>query len=95
MAFGSYEHIAKPTKNPDVKMQNNIVAGCVYAGYVAPSFLDCGGDDSKFKNKVAHSINGTGLYAYADPVGTNHLQCVEWGHFTGYKTQISCAVSFL
>ena len=86
VTIGGYGDPGKGTTNHDIKVQNNIAAGCVYAGFVAPAYVECGGDNSNFKDNVAHSSSRVGLYAYANPVGTKNEECIEWSHFAGYKT---------
>jgi len=36
-----------------------------------------------------------GLYAYANPVGTKNAACVEFSHFSAYKTKEACLVSMI
>ena len=51
----------------NVMVSNNIVGGTFFYGYTAPGH-NCGDySDSTFKNNVAHSIAGNGVYIYADP----------------------------
>ena len=51
---------------------NSIAAGCVFGGFVAPGH-DCGDTSStKFKDNVAHSIDGSGAYIYPDPASEGH-----------------------
>lgn len=90
VAFGSY---TEGTTNHDAKFSGNIAAGCPYAGFVAPAYAECGGTNDNFKDNVAHSSSRYGAYAYANPVGTKNNACVEWSHFSAYKTAEACAVS--
>ena len=95
ITIGGYGNPKTGTTNHDSKIQNNIAAGCMFAGFVAPGYVECDGDNSNFKDNVAHSSSRYGLYAYANPVGTKNADCVEWSHFAGYKTQEACAVSYV
>ena len=64
---------------------NSIAAGCVFGGFVAPGH-DCGDTSStKFKDNVAHSIDGSGAYIYPDPAADGHNECYEGSHFAAYK----------
>lgn len=69
----------------DSSIQNSIVAGVIYGGYIVPG-NDCGDTDSiKFRNNVAHSIDGSGAYIYPDPAGLRHSDCYEGSYFKAYK----------
>ena len=76
------------TKCFDLKITNNIAAGCKFGGFIAPGH-DCGDSQStKFRNNVAHSSNGAGAYIYPDVAGKRHDRCYEGSHFTGYKNTL-------
>jgi hypothetical protein len=68
-------------------LQNNIAAGCLYAGFVAPGH-DCGEAESQqnFRDNVAHSVDGSGAHIFPDITGDNHALCFEGSHFASYKT---------
>lgn len=67
---------------------NSLAFGCVYAGFVAPGH-DC--DDhlsqQKFRNNIAHSVDGSGAYIFPDATGNSHHTCYEGSHFAAYKVQ--------
>ena len=84
VALGTYTNKAMPSKN--LEMKDNIAAGCVYAGFMAPSLEACGGTFDKYKGNVAHSSTRYGVYAYTNPLATKSAECTEWGHFSAYKT---------
>jgi len=82
-----------PTKCYDIIFTNNIAAGCVYAGFVAPGY-DCGNTASRtFYNNVAHSVDGYGGYMYPDEVSGTSAKCMEFSHFTAYKNSLPCVVT--
>lgn len=91
VAYGSLDL----SENIDMKFSDNIAAGCVYAGFVVPSYTECGGSNANFKNNVAHSTTRYGAYAYLNPISTKGDTCVEWGYFAAYKTAEACAVSVM
>lgn len=70
----------------DVHVLNSNAVGCTYAGFVVPGH-DC--DDSenqdKFRNNVAHSIDGGGAFIFPDVTGNGHSACYEGSHFSAYK----------
>lgn len=73
----------------NVVVQNNIAAGCKFAGFVAPGHT-CGSyetADQNFKGNVAHSIEGHGARIYPNPSVTAHSTCYEGSHFAAYKVQ--------
>lgn len=79
----------------DMKITNNVAAGCLFAGFIAPGH-DC--DDNlnvRFRDNVAHSITGAGAGAliYPDPLGRSHSKCYELSHFSAYKTQTACVAT--
>ena len=95
VAYGSYMDNKKGVSNIGTKFSNNIAAGCAFAGFIAPGYYTCGDGGENFKNNIAHSSNMVGLYAYAAPTGTDNANCVEFSHFSAYKTQEACLVSFI
>ena len=69
----------------DSSIQNSIVAGVIYGGYVAPGH-ECGDTGSnKFRNNVAHSIAGAGAFIFPDPAVSSSLSCYEGSYFSAYK----------
>lgn len=67
-------------------VMNNIAAGCNYAGFIVPGH-DCGDySNQKFKNNVAHSIDGSGAHIFPDVTSPNHINCYEGSYFASYKT---------
>ena len=49
----------------DITLTNNIAAGCVYAGVIAPGH-DCGASATQINNRnnVAHSVYGSGAFIF-------------------------------
>lgn len=83
-------YMTQGSKCFDLKITNNIAAGCKFGGFIAPGH-DCGDSTStKFRNNVAHSSNGAGAYIYPDVAGSNHAKCYEGSHFTAYKNTLQC-----
>ena len=69
----------------NLKIVDNIAAGCVFGGFVAPG-NDCGDTESqKFRGNIAHSNDGAGAYIYPDKFSSSHGSCYEGSHFAGYK----------
>ena len=65
----------------------------MYSGFVAPGY-GCQETESRtFYNNVAHSVRGYGAYLYPSPVISSD-KCVMFSHFTAYKTELSCVVTF-
>lgn len=95
VAYGSYDNTDTGSTNVGTTFENNIAAGCVFAGFIAPGYYACGDDGKNFKGNVAHSSNMVGLYAYAAPSGSKNAACVEFSHFAAYKTQEACVVSYI
>jgi hypothetical protein len=93
VAFGTYTN--KATTHTNFEFMNNIAAGCVYAGFVAPSIDKCGGSFDKYKGNVAHSSTRYGTYAYISATSTTGETCAEWGYWSAYKTQENCMVSVM
>ena len=60
VTVGGYE---ESNNNHGFVGQNNIAAGCQYAGFVLPAYEECGGTNNVSGN-VAHSSSRYGLYAY-------------------------------
>lgn len=98
VAYGSYRNPGKGNPSYDITFTDNIAAGCMFAGFVAPGH-DC--DDTEqvsFRNNIAHSIGGSetgyGVYIYGNPA-LKFSKCFETSYFTAYKTTQSCATSFV
>ena len=50
----------------DIEVTNNVAAGCFFAGFIAPGY-DCDESDSvRFKDNIAHSVDGIGAAIYPD-----------------------------
>ena len=93
VAYGSYEKNDVGTATLEMEFQDNIAAGCVFAGYIAPGHA-CGETEQvSFKNNIAHSIGGYGAYGYGNPAIDN-TQCFEFSDFAAYKTLDACVVTF-
>jgi len=69
----------------DTYIRDSIAAGCPYVGFAAPSYTCDDTDDDKFKNNVAHSVNGCGAHIYPDPGNSKSAKCMEGSHFSAYK----------
>ena len=97
ITVGGYGKPSGGTPNHDLKFQNNIAAGCVFAGMVIPADDTCSTTSTTnvIKNNIAHSSNRVGIYAYVNPISTTSSTCVEWGYASAYKTQEACAVSVM
>jgi hypothetical protein len=80
----------------DNKITNSLAVGCRYAGFVVPGHdCDDAGNSQKFKDNVAHSIDGSGANIFPDVNGNSHSQCYEGSHFAAYKNrQHSVAAHF-
>lgn len=92
VAYSSY---FKGAPSYDIIFTDNIAAGCVYAGFVAPGH-ECGDSNQKsFRNNVAHSVGGEGYGAhiYQNPADKTS-KCFEMSHFTAYKCQSVCFVAW-
>lgn len=81
--------LSYPKPCPNVRVVKNIVAGSVYAGFVAYGH-PCGTNNPQvFRDNVAHSINGgkngVGALIYPDPSNKNSRTCYEASHFAAYK----------
>lgn len=82
----------------DVYVTNNIAAGGIYAGFIAPGH-DCGDSaNSKFYGNVAHSIGGPkmghGILIYPDSNNAKHSECVEGSYNAAYKNYYQGAYSY-
>lgn len=83
----------------DIFIQNNIVAGADYAGFIAPAH-DCGDYDQKyFINNVAHSarakqLSGVGGVFFAKPGTNQKTTCYEMSGFKAYKNWFQGAFVF-
>lgn len=77
-----------------MSVTDSISSGCPFAGFIAPAH-NCGVRDSpKFRNNVAHSVDGVGAYIYKDPIESSHKTCMEVSLFSGYKNRGSCMATF-
>ena len=86
IAYGSYESEKTGTVTRDMTFTGNTAAGCPFAGIIGPG-EDCDENDPvQFKNNIAHSIDGYGIYAYANPASTTASTCFSFGYATAYKT---------
>lgn len=78
----------------DSSVQNSIVAGVIYGGYIVPGHK-CGDTSSiLFKNNVAHSIDGSGAYIYPDPADSSQASCYESSGFSAYKCRDTPLTTF-
>lgn len=71
----------------NVVVNDNIAAGCKFAGFIAPGHA-CGKyetADQTFKGNVAHSIEGSGARIYPNPKESSHKTCYEGSYFGAYK----------
>lgn len=83
----AYCSFVEPNVCRNVKMINNIAAGCPYAGFVAPGH-DCDDTTSeKFKDNVAHSSHRVGAHIYPDNAESRHKTCYEGSRFSAYKVR--------
>lgn len=86
-------YMTQGSKCYDLQITDNIAAGCVFGGFVAPGH-DCGDTSSKkFRGNIAHSNDGAGAYIYPDNASSKHSKCYEGSHFTGYKNQLQCVTT--
>ena len=86
IAYGSYESEKSGTVTRDMTFTGNTAAGCPFAGIIGPGD-DCDDvDPVAFKNNIAHSVDGYGIYAYANPASTTASNCFSFGYATAYKT---------
>ena len=70
VAYGSFKENKSGTVTSKMTFKDNIAAGCPFAGFIAPG-EDCDAvDPVSFKNNTAHSVDGMGVYAYANPGST-------------------------
>lgn len=94
VAVCSYMNGGQGSPCYDMKLTNNVAAGCTFAGFIAPGH-DCDTESERFNNNIAHSVKGTGAAVYPDEfTGKNHRKCYEISHFKGYKTTNPCLASF-
>lgn len=70
----------------DNSVTNNVATGGLYAGFVVPGHdCDASASQTKFRDNVAHSIDGSGAYIFPDITGNDHAKCYEGSHFAAYK----------
>ena len=96
VAYGSYINNGAGTASYEMTFTDNIAAGCPFAGFIAPGHK-CGETDQvNFRNNVAHSTEGYGLYTYVNPadVGSSG-KCYEVSRFAGYKCGETCITSLV
>lgn len=98
VAYSSYVKPTSGSPSYDITFKNNIAAGCIFAGYVAPGH-DCDDNNQEsFRGNIAHSVGGVdggyGAYMYANPA-LKSSSCFEMSHFTGYKLTGSCVTTFV
>jgi len=79
----------------DITFTHNIAAGCVFAGFIAPGYEECGNNKKNFYKNIAHSSEGYGAYIYPPPQASSKTsKCFELSHFSGYKNFEPCVVTF-
>lgn len=65
---------------------NSVAFGGLYAGFVVPGHdCDDAASQTKFRDNVAHSMDGSGAYIFPDVTGNDHSSCYEGSHFAAYK----------
>jgi len=69
----------------NVVATNNVAAGSVYAGFIAPG-VACGETGTMQEGNLAHSIDGEGWVTYANGMDKDAQSCFESSGFTSYKT---------
>ncbi len=95
IAYGSYESNKAGTVTTEMTFENNIAAGCAFAGIIGPG-EDCDAvDPVSLKNNTAHSVDGMGIYAYANPASTTSSKCWSMGYARAYKTVEACVLAFV
>ena len=95
VAHGTYVNNGPGNPSYDMIFMDNIAAGCKFAGFMAPAHK-CGDDDQKsFRNNIAHSVDGYGIYMYANPaLSSTNSKCVELSHMTSYKVKETCVLAY-
>ena len=77
------------TKCSDLYVRNNIAAGGIYAGFVAPGEKCDDYENHKFNGNVAHSIGGPdmgyGIIIYNDESDPSFAECIETSNNAAYK----------
>ena len=77
--------MAEDDKCPNTSVQNSIAAGVFHGGFIALGH-DCGDKTSiRFRNNVAHSINGTGAFFLPDLTSKSGESCLEGSYFAAYN----------
>lgn len=77
--------IKEGDKCSEFSITNNIVGGCVYAGFVVPGHeCDEAATQTVFRNNVAHSSDRVGAHIF--PFGSSQAKCYEASYFSAYKT---------
>lgn len=70
---------------------NSIVAGCPYAGFIAPGYScnDPVGNSKTnvFKDNVAHSVKGSGFCVFPDVALADKKTCYQGSDFKAYKNE--------
>jgi len=87
VSVGAYNTPDIGTAVYDTKIRDSIAAGCPYVGFAVPSYPCDDTDNDKFKNNVAHSVDGCGAHIYPDPGDGKSGKCIEGSHFAAYKNQ--------
>jgi hypothetical protein len=79
----------KDTKCFKTSVTNSIVAGCPFAGFLAPGYScnDIVGESKSnvFKNNVAHSVAGQGIVIFPDIALADSKTCYQGSHLLAYK----------
>ena len=96
VAYASYKEPGKGSPTSQMTFTDNIAAGCMFAGFIAPGH-ECGDtEQTSFRNNIAHSVLGYGAYVYANPaLSSTSSKCFETSYFTSYKNVEPCVVSFV
>jgi len=70
----------------DLQVNDNVVAGADFTGFMAPGHT-CGEySNTTFKNNLAHSIPGIGAIIFPNKAVPSHFSsCYEGSYFTSYK----------
>jgi len=71
----------------NVKVNDNIAAGCKFAGFVTPGHkcATYSAEEQNFKGNVAHSVAGHGARIYPNPNDKESTTCFEGSYFSAYK----------
>lgn len=69
----------------NIVANDNIAAGCKFAGFVAPGYTCATVPTLNFERNVAHSIEGSGARIYPNPSESTHTTCYAMSSFGAYK----------